>query len=117
MATFSRFTTELSEIGQGLQDLQSRLSRLSRDGAGQATRTTIEALADMAERLGDHVQAATGLITGRVLNRASTMTDEAGRLGTSTLRRLNDEIEHHPLLMLAAAAFVGYLAGVATGDG
>ena len=41
------------------------------------------------------------------------MTDGASRLGSDTIRKLTDEVEHRPFTMLAIAAGIGFLAGLA----
>ena len=44
---------------------------------------------------------------------SKTLADEATRLGSDAFKKLTDEVEHRPLLMLAAAAGIGFLAGLA----
>ena len=44
----------------------------------------------------------------------SSVADEATRIGSNAFKKLTDEVEHRPLIMLAIAAGIGFLAGVAT---
>jgi ElaB/YqjD/DUF883 family membrane-anchored ribosome-binding protein len=65
--------------------------------------------------ISDFVSEALDRIKSRVRETASDATqsiaDEATRVGTDAFKKLTDEVEHHPMLMLAAAAAVGFLAG------
>jgi ElaB/YqjD/DUF883 family membrane-anchored ribosome-binding protein len=49
----------------------------------------------------------------RVRNGAGAMSDEASRLGGEALRKIEDEVGQRPLLTLAIAAGIGFLAGMA----
>ena len=42
-----------------------------------------------------------------------TIAEEAKSLGSGAFKKLTDEVEQRPLLMLAAAAGIGFLAGLA----
>ena len=93
------------EIAGLMRDLESRVSRLntlSRNGAShaaaEASDYVTETLADTAERL---------------RNGAQTMTDEAAKVGGDALRRIEEEVGQRPLLTLAIAAGIGFLAGMA----
>jgi ElaB/YqjD/DUF883 family membrane-anchored ribosome-binding protein len=93
------------EISGLMRDLESRVSRLnslSRSGASNAATAASdyvsETLSDTAERLRDGAHA---------------MTDEASKLGGDALRRIEEEVEQRPLLTLAIAAGIGFLAGMA----
>jgi ElaB/YqjD/DUF883 family membrane-anchored ribosome-binding protein len=39
------------------------------------------------------------------------VADEAARIGSDALKKLSDEIEHRPLLMVAIAAGIGFILG------
>jgi hypothetical protein len=47
-------------------------------------------------------------------NEAARFRGEAAKLANSALSRVTEEIEHRPLLALAIAAGVGFLAGLAS---
>ena len=110
MARKSRSTSDdlagiEQEIAGLMRDLETRVSRLnnlSRSGASNAATAASEyvseTLSDTAERL---------------RNGANVMTDEATRLGGDAIRRIEEEVEQRPLLTLAIAAGIGFLAGMA----
>jgi ElaB/YqjD/DUF883 family membrane-anchored ribosome-binding protein len=93
------------EIAQLMRDLETRVGRLNTlskrgaaNAASQAGEFVSETLADARERL---------------RNGAHAVTDEAARFGSDALRRVEEEIEQRPLLTLAIAAGIGFLAGMA----
>jgi len=93
------------EIAGLMTDLESRIGRLnslSRKGASHA-----------ASEAGDYVSETLSDTAQRLRNGAHAVTDEASRLGSDALRRVEDEIEQRPLLTLAIAAGIGFLAGMA----
>ena len=89
------------EIGQLMTDIEARVGKLNalarrsaKDAANGATEFVSDTVADAADR---------------VRNGA----DEASRLGGDAIRRLEDEVGQRPLLTLAIAAGIGFLAGMA----
>jgi ElaB/YqjD/DUF883 family membrane-anchored ribosome-binding protein len=100
---------EIAAIQDLMSDLEKRLQRLS----GAARRETSGASNDVS----DFVHEALGNIMARVRESAANMGesvgDEASRLGTDAVKKLVDEVEHRPLLMLGIAAGIGFLAGLA----
>ena len=129
---------EIEEIHALIGDLEARLTRLNRlaarEGAGAAaaagtaashvTDAVIEALTGMADRVRQSAQVVGQEFSGRMRDRAQEMTDrlgdgarqaadEAFRFGGDAFRRIADEAERRPLMTLAIAAGVGYLAGLA----
>jgi ElaB/YqjD/DUF883 family membrane-anchored ribosome-binding protein len=104
------------EIGQLMRDLESsigRLNSLSKRGVSHAVddagEYVSETLTDAAERLRESATEA----VERMRNGAQTVTDEATRMGSDAIHRLEDEIGQRPLLTLAIAAGIGFLAGMA----
>ena len=73
--------------------------------------------AGAASDVRDFVSEALDRIMTRVRESASDVTrsvaDEATRLGTDAFKTLTDEVEQRPLVMLAVAAGIGFLAGLA----
>jgi ElaB/YqjD/DUF883 family membrane-anchored ribosome-binding protein len=67
--------------------------------------------------VGDFVSEALGNIMARVRDSASHMgqsiAEESSRFGADALKKVTDEVEHRPLMMLAIAAGIGFLAGLA----
>ena len=66
--------------------------------ADEAREFVSDTLSEAADKLRDSAQVA---------------SDEAARFGTDALRRIEEEIEQRPLLTLAIAAGIGFLAGMA----
>lgn len=100
------------EIAQLMQDLETRVGRLNtltKRGATNAANGAASAASDasdfISETLSDTLE--------RLRNGAHSAGDEASRLGTDALKRIEDEVEQRPLLTLAIAAGIGFLAGVA----
>ena len=93
------------EIAGLMRDLESRVGRLntlSRKGASHA-----------ASEASDYVSETLSETAERLRNGAHAATDEAARFGNDALRRIEDEVEQRPLLTLAIAAGIGFLAGMA----
>ena len=93
------------EIGQLMRDLETRLGRLNTLTRRGASHAAHEASDFVSETLSDTAD--------RLRNGANTVTDEASRFGSEALRKVEDEIEQRPLLTLAIAAGIGFLAGMA----
>jgi ElaB/YqjD/DUF883 family membrane-anchored ribosome-binding protein len=109
-AAKSAAADEIAAIEELMGDLEKRLRRLS----GTAKREASGA----GGEVGDFVTEALDRIMSRVRDSATGVTqsvaDEATRLGTDAIKKFTDEVEHRPLVMLAVAAGIGYLAGIAT---
>jgi len=108
-ATKSTTAEEIAAIEDLMNDLEKRLRRLSGSSRGEASGASGE--------ISDFVSEALDRIKSRVREIASeaghSIADEATRFGTDAFKKLTDEVEHRPLLMLAAAAGIGFLAGLA----
>jgi ElaB/YqjD/DUF883 family membrane-anchored ribosome-binding protein len=100
---------EIAAIEDLMSDLEKRLNRLSSVGKREAS--------GAASDVGDFVSDALARIKDRVRETASdashSVADEVSRLGTDAFKKLTDEVENRPLMMLAVAAGVGFLAGLA----
>jgi ElaB/YqjD/DUF883 family membrane-anchored ribosome-binding protein len=93
------------EISQLMRDLETRVGRLNtltRRGASHA-----------ASEASDFVSETLSETAERLRSGAHTVTDEAARMGGDAIRKIEDEIGHRPLLTLAIAAGIGFLAGMA----
>jgi ElaB/YqjD/DUF883 family membrane-anchored ribosome-binding protein len=108
-AAKSAAAEEIAAIEELMSDLEKRLRRLSGAARNEA--------AGASEEVGDFVSEALERIKERVRESAAGVTasvaDEASRLGSDAFKRLSDEVEHRPLLMLAVAAGIGFLVGLA----
>jgi len=109
----------LSSIERRLQDLEGQLERVTR-AAGRASAGASSRVSETSEWIGDAVVAALADIAERFRGGARSVGDEAARLrqdaarlGTRAVRRLSAEVEHRPLVLLAVAAGIGLLIGLA----
>ena len=107
--TKSATAEEIAAIEDLISDLEKRLRRLSGATRREASGATGE--------ISDFVSEALERITGRVRETAAdagqSLADEATKIGGGAVKMLTEEVEQRPLLMLAAAAGVGFLAGIA----
>lgn len=107
-AAKSTAAEEIAAIEELMSDLEKRLQRLS---AG-ARRETAGASGDVR----DFVREALAGIMERVRDNAAgtghSVADEAARLGTDAFKKLTNEVEARPLIMLGIAAGIGFLAGL-----
>ena len=98
---------EVAAIKDLMSDLEKRLHRLS----GKARRE----ISGTSEEVGDFVGDAFDRLTHRMREGAvgvsRSVADEAKRFGSNAFQKMADEIENRPLLMLAIAAGIGFLAG------
>jgi ElaB/YqjD/DUF883 family membrane-anchored ribosome-binding protein len=108
-AAKSAAAEEIAAIEDLMSDLEKRLRRLSGSARTEAS--------GVSEEVGDFVSEALERIKKRVRESAAGVTEtvaaEASRLGSDAFKKLTDEVEHRPLLMLAVAAGIGFLVGLA----
>jgi ElaB/YqjD/DUF883 family membrane-anchored ribosome-binding protein len=93
------------EIGQLMHDIEARVGRLQ----ALAKRSAKDAADNASEFVSDTVSDA----ADRMRNGAHNVSDEAARLSGDAIKRIEDEIGQRPLLTLAIAAGIGFLAGMA----
>ena len=96
--------------------LEKRLGRT----ASRASSNISAGVSQATDRVGELIAAALNEAGSRfrggargVGAEASHLGHEAARLGNDALRRLSDEVEQRPLVMLAVAAGLGFLIGIA----
>jgi len=108
-AAKSAAAEEIAAIEELMSDLEKRLRRLSGAARGETSGASSE--------VGDFVNEALERIMSRVRESAAgvtqTVADEASRVGTDAFKKLADEVEHRPLMMLGIAAGIGFLIGLA----
>lgn len=100
---------EIAAIEDLIGDLEKRLRRLS-NGAG---REFSGASGDISEFVNEALQRIMSRVRDSATEAGQSLADEATKIGAGAFHKLTDEIEHRPLLMLAAAAGIGFLAGLA----
>jgi ElaB/YqjD/DUF883 family membrane-anchored ribosome-binding protein len=93
------------EIGELMHDIEARIGKLQ----ALAKRSAKDAAEGATEFVSDTVNDA----ADRVRNGANTVSDEASRMAGDAIRRIEDEVGHRPLLTIAIAAGIGFLAGMA----
>ena len=100
---------DLFAIEELVGDLEKRLRRLNSTVKREATGATSdvsdfvnETLSDVSDRLRESVR---GL--------AQSVSEEAVRTGADALNRIAKEVDHRPFALLAAAAGIGFLLGLA----
>jgi ElaB/YqjD/DUF883 family membrane-anchored ribosome-binding protein len=93
---------EIAHLMRDLENRVGRLNTLTKRGASHA-----------ASDASDFVSETLSEATERLRNGGHAVADEATRLGSEALRRVEEEIEQRPLLTLAIAAGIGFLAGMA----
>jgi ElaB/YqjD/DUF883 family membrane-anchored ribosome-binding protein len=93
------------EIGQLMHDIETRVGKLQ----ALAKRSAKNAAESATEFVSDSVSGA----ADSVRNGANAVSDEASRMAGDAIRRIEDEVSQRPLLTLAIAAGIGFLAGMA----
>jgi ElaB/YqjD/DUF883 family membrane-anchored ribosome-binding protein len=100
---------EIAAIEDLLGDLEKRLRRLSS--------VTKREVSGASEEVSDFVSDALAGIMERVRESAEnigeTVSDQASRVGANTVKKITDEVEQRPLVMLSIAAGLGFLVGMA----
>jgi ElaB/YqjD/DUF883 family membrane-anchored ribosome-binding protein len=93
------------EIGELMHDIETRVGRLN----ALAKKNVKGAASDASDYVSETISDA----ADRVRGGAHVVSDEAARMSTDALRRIEDEVGQRPLLTLAIAAGIGFLAGMA----
>lgn len=94
-----------AEVRQLMSDLEDRIERLNvltKRGAGHA-----------ADGVNDLVFGAVTGVTDRVRDNAHAVTDDATKISNQAIREVAAQIDKRPLLTLAIAAGIGFIAGLA----
>jgi len=100
----------------GIAELEREISKLMRDleqRVGRLNTLTKRGTSHAADEATEYISDTLSEAAERLRNSANAMTDEAARTGSEALRRIEEEIEQRPLLTLAIAAGIGFLAGMA----
>jgi ElaB/YqjD/DUF883 family membrane-anchored ribosome-binding protein len=97
---------EVADMIASLDERINRLNQLTKQGASHA-----------AEGANDIVMNALSGLTSRVTGKAqanvASASDEVAKFGNQAIDRVVREIDKRPLLTLAIAAGIGFLAGLA----
>jgi ElaB/YqjD/DUF883 family membrane-anchored ribosome-binding protein len=114
-SSYSRaISADIGEIERRLRALEKHLKRMGTRTSASAVQaadslsdTVASALSSMADRFREFRES-------RSYDEVARLGNEAARLGNTALRRLSDEVEHRPLVMLAVAVGIGILIGIAS---
>lgn len=97
---------EVADMIASLDKRITRLNQLTKQGANHA-----------AESANDIVLSAISGLTGRATEQAqagvASASDEVAKFGTQAVKRFVREVDKRPLLTLAIAAGIGFIAGLA----
>jgi ElaB/YqjD/DUF883 family membrane-anchored ribosome-binding protein len=113
-SSYSRgMAIDLDTLERRLRSIEATLERSGERFSASAS--------GAAESLKESVASALNMLAGQVRSGATSMSYEAGklggeaaRLGNVAVRRVVAEVEHRPLMMLAAAVGIGVLLGLAS---
>jgi len=100
---------EIAAIEDLMSDLEKRLRRLS----GTARHETSGAAGDVRDFVSEALDRVMDRVRASASDVTSSVADEASRLSTDAFKKLTNEVEQRPLVMLAVAAGIGFLAGLA----
>jgi ElaB/YqjD/DUF883 family membrane-anchored ribosome-binding protein len=108
-AAKSAAADEIAAIEDLMSDLEKRLRRLS----GSARREGSGASGDVGDFVSDALSGIMKRVRDSAADVGQSVADEASRFGVDAFKKLTDEVEHRPLMMLGIAAGIGFLAGLA----
>jgi ElaB/YqjD/DUF883 family membrane-anchored ribosome-binding protein len=97
----SDMQAEVSQLMSDLEDRVARLNSLSRRGAGHAV-----------EGVNNFVHNALSSVTDHVRGNLRTVGDDATKFGQQALREITSQVDKRPILTLAIAAGIGFVAGL-----
>jgi hypothetical protein len=103
------YSREIAEVEQLLRQLERRVGNLTGMGVRTAASGANQLLDSVSRTFSDLADS----FRGRYRANATAMAGDAAKYGQDALRRVANEAEHHPLLTLAVAVGVGFLAGMA----
>jgi ElaB/YqjD/DUF883 family membrane-anchored ribosome-binding protein len=100
---------EVAAIEELMGDLEKRLRRLS----GAARREASGASDDVGDFVSESLERIMNRVNKSAAGLSQKAANEAKRFGADAAIKLADEVESRPLLVLAVAAGIGFLAGLA----
>ena len=98
--------TEIADMIASLDERIERLNRLTKQGAAHAASSANDIVFDALSGL-------TGRVTGKAQAGVASASDEVAKFGTQAVKRFITEVDKRPLLTLAIAAGIGFIAGLA----
>lgn len=108
-AAKSMAAEEAAAIEDLVSDLEKRLRRIS----GKARRETSGVSDEIGEFVNDALERIMARVRENTADATQSVVNEARGFSDDAFRKLAEEAEKRPLLMLGLAAAVGFLAGLA----
>ncbi len=99
---------EIAAIEDLMSDLEKRLKRLN----GTAKAEVSGAGADIHDFVSDALAGIMKRVRTGAGSISDTVAEEATSVSGDVLKRVVDEVEHRPFVMLAVAAGIGYIIGM-----
>src|SRR5262245_19316121 len=106
---------DMSDIGQIVNDLQRGLAQLgaliaaNAREAGSAVPDRLSAV--VPDGLSDRLSDLSQRLGTTLRSNARSVSDEATRVGAGAWHKLEDEMTHRPMLVIAIAAGIGFMLG------
>lgn len=107
-AAKSAAADEIAAIQDLMSDLEKRLSRLS----GSAKREAAGATGDVSDFVSDALDGIMKRVRESSADTSESIADDVTRFGVDAVKKMADEVEKRPLVMLGIAAGIGFLAGM-----
>lgn len=112
MSTRSKLATtadEIEAIKDLMADLEKRLQRLG----GTAKSEVAGGASDISDFVNDALSGIMSRVRDNAQSVSDSVADKATELGGDAVKKIVNEVETRPLTMLAIAAGIGFLFGVA----
>ena len=112
-----RRSRDVSELEQVIRSLENRLAELtSRDNirstVSSATNQVGSVVTKASDQVGEMVADTLTEFAEKIRGGATSVTS-AARVGTGAIQRFGNELERRPLMTVAIALGIGFLAGLA----
>jgi ElaB/YqjD/DUF883 family membrane-anchored ribosome-binding protein len=112
-----RRARDVNELERVIRSLENRLARLTsrdtiRSTVSGATNQVGHAVTRASNQVGEMVADRLTDVATKIRGGATSVTG-AARLGTGAIQRIGDELERRPLMTVAIAIGIGFLAGLA----
>jgi ElaB/YqjD/DUF883 family membrane-anchored ribosome-binding protein len=108
---------DVGELERVIRSLENRLARLTsadniRSSVSGATNQVGNVVTKASNQVGEMVADTLTEVATKIRGGATSVTG-AARLGTGAIRRIGEELERRPLMTVAVALGIGFLAGLA----
>jgi ElaB/YqjD/DUF883 family membrane-anchored ribosome-binding protein len=108
---------DVGELERVIRSLENRLARLTsadniRSSVSGATNQVGNVVTKASNQVGEMVADTLTEVATKIRGGATSVTGVA-RLGTGAIQRIGEELERRPLMTVAVALGIGFLAGLA----